>query len=345
MNIDLFDFELPTESIAQEPVEPRDHCRLMVLDRHSRTISHRRFFELPELLKPGDLLVRNDTRVIPARVTGSRDTTGGRWEALFLEETRPGIWHVLAHCGGKPKPGEAVTVGSGLKLKLVEKRPDGSWTVAPEPPDDGVSAQELLERHGHIPLPPYIRDGHDTPEDRAWYQTVFAREAGSVAAPTAGLHFTEDLIAKLVADGVRFADVTLHVGIGTFRPIKVDQIEDHVLHSEWACLPDSTAQAVRTTKKDGGRVIAIGTTSARTLETAARSGPIEPFQGPTGLYIRPGFDFHVLDGLITNFHLPKSSLIVLVAALAGREFVLEAYREAVRTGYRFYSYGDAMLIV
>lgn len=317
----------------------------MVLDRRSRTISHRRFFELPELLGPGDLLVRNDTRVIPARVTGSRDTTGGRWEALFLEETRPGFWHVLAHCGGKPQPGETVTVGSGLKLKLVEKHADGSWTVAPEPPAAGIPARELLDQHGHIPLPPYIRDGQDTPEDRAWYQTVFAREAGSVAAPTAGLHFTEDNIAKLIAGGVRFADVTLHVGIGTFRPIKVDQIEDHVLHAEWACLPESTAQAVRTTRENGGKVIAIGTTSARTLETAARSGSIEPFQGPTGLYIRPGFDFHVLDGLITNFHLPKSSLIVLVAALAGREFVMEAYREAVRTGYRFYSYGDAMLIL
>ncbi|MBI1324218.1 tRNA preQ1(34) S-adenosylmethionine ribosyltransferase-isomerase QueA [bacterium] len=345
MNIDLFDFELPECLIAQAPVEPRDHCRLMVLDRAARTISHRFFYELPQLLHDKDLLVRNDTRVIPARVVGVRDSTGGRWEALFLEERPEGGWHVLAHCGGKPRPGETVTVGLGLKLRLIEKFEDGSWRIAPEPPDSTQSARELLETHGHIPLPPYIRDGRDTPEDRQWYQTVFAREAGSVAAPTAGLHFTEGLISELVASGIEFADVTLHVGIGTFRPIKVDNIEDHVLHAEWASLPERTSQAVRTARTSGGRVIAVGTTSARTLETAARSGTIEPFEGPTGLYIRPGFEFHAIDGLITNFHLPRSSLIVLVAALAGHEFVMEAYHEAVRLGYRFYSYGDAMLIV
>lgn len=344
VNIELFDFELPERLIAQHPSQPRDHCRLMVLDSGRQTIAHHRFFELPNLLRENDLLVRNDTRVIPARVTGTRDATGGRWEALFLEEPRPGMWHVLAHCGGKPKPGETVTVGCGLRLKLSEKLADGSWLVAPEPPDSGKPANDLLERHGHIPLPPYIREGRESPEDRAWYQTVFARTAGSVAAPTAGLHFTDELLSVLAERGVRFADVTLHVGIGTFRPIKVDKIEDHVIHSEWACLPESTAQAAQTAQSSGGRVIAVGTTSVRTLETAARSGIIEPFQGPTGLYIRPGFEFQALDGLITNFHLPKSSLIVLVAAFAGREFVLEAYREAIRLGYRFYSYGDAMLI-
>lgn len=345
MNIDLFDFELPETLIAQQPVEPRDHCRLMVLDRSARTITHRWFHELPQILRGNDLLVRNDTRVIPARVVGVRDSTGGKWEALFLEELPNGDWHVLAHCGGKPRPGEKVTIGQGAKLQLIDKLEDGSWRIAPEPPDSGKSARDILEVHGHIPLPPYIRDGRDTPDDRQWYQTVFAREAGSVAAPTAGLHFTEDLITRLVATGVSFADVTLHVGIGTFRPIKVTNIEDHVLHSEWASLSDKTAEAVRTARKSGGRVVAVGTTSARTLETAARSGKIEPFEGPTGLYVRPGFEFHATDGLITNFHLPKSSLIVLVAALAGREFVMEAYREAVRLGYRFYSYGDAMLIV
>jgi S-adenosylmethionine:tRNA ribosyltransferase-isomerase len=345
VNIDLFDFDLPPELIAQQPVEPRDQCRLMVLDRKSRSISHLKFTDLPKLLNPDDLLVRNDTRVIPARVIGKRDSTGGRWEALFLAESAEGAWHVLAHCGGKPKPGETVTVGNGLKLKLIDKLEDGSWHVAPEPPDAGLPARTLLERHGHIPLPPYIRDGLDSPEDRDWYQTVFAREAGSVAAPTAGLHFTDDLIRSLTSGGVRFADVTLHVGIGTFRPIKVDRIEDHVLHSEWACLSPETAKAVKVAKAKGGRVIAVGTTSARTLETAACSGTIEPFQGPTALYIRPGFEFKILNGLITNFHLPKSSLIVLVSALAGHDFVMEAYREAVRMGYRFYSYGDAMLIV
>ena len=345
MNIDLFDFELPESLIAQHPVEPRDHCRLMVLDRAARSITHRHFHEMPQLLRSQDLLVRNDTRVIPARVVGLRDSTGGRWEALFLEELPEGAWHVLAHSGGKPKPGEAVTVGQGLKLRLIEKLEDGSWRIAPEPPDFGKPARELLEKHGHIPLPPYIRDGRDTPEDRQWYQTVFARDAGSVAAPTAGLHFTEDLIDKLVASDVGFADVTLHVGIGTFRPIKVENIEDHVLHAEWASLSEKTAQAVRSARESGGRIIAVGTTSARTLETASRSGTIEPFEGPTGLYIRPGFEFQAIDGLITNFHLPKSSLIVLVAALAGREFVMEAYHEAVRLGYRFYSYGDAMLII
>ena len=345
MNIDLFDFDLPERLIAQEPVEPRDHCRLMVLDRATKTWSHRRFDDLPALLRRGDLLVRNDTRVVPARVIGKRDSTGGRWEGLFLDETAEGRWHILAHCGGKPKPGETVTVGNGLTLRLIEKYPDGSWIVAPLPPFAGQTVQSLLDTHGHIPLPPYIRHGQDTPADRTWYQTVFAREAGSVAAPTAGLHFTDSLIDRIKAGGIGFADVTLHFGIGTFQPIKVDQIEDHRLHAEVAALSTDTADAIRRAKAAGGRVIAVGTTSARTLETAGRSGSIEPFHGPTDLYVRPGFDFRVIDGLVTNFHLPKSSLIVLVSALAGHEFVMAAYREAVREGYRFYSYGDAMLIL
>ena len=346
MNIELFDFHLPEELIAQSPIEPRDESRLMVLERRSRTWSHHQFKDLPRFLQSGDLIVRNNTRVLPARLMGTRERTEGQWECLFLKLQPGGRWHVLAKTGGKPEPGERVRVGLGLRLELVEKMPDGSWLVKPLVEDSGVSHEELLELHGHIPLPHYIRSGTDSLEDRTWYQTVFANQSGSVAAPTAGLHFTNRLIDELVAGGVGFADVTLHVGIGTFQPIRVEQIEEHVLHAEMAELSKVTADRILKAKAGGGRVIGLGTTSSRTLEwAAARSGAIEPFRGETSLYIRPGFEFQVLDGMITNFHLPKSSLIVLISAFAGHEFVMSAYREAVRQGYRFYSYGDAMLII
>lgn len=345
VNIELFDFHLPPELIAQTPVEPRDQSRLMVLDRRSGTLSHHLFCDLPKFLNTNDLIVRNNTRVLPARLIGTRDRTGGQWECLFLNLDPDGCWNVITQTRGKPHPGETVTVGQGLKLRLVEKLDRGAWRVKPANQDSGQTFQELLELHGHIPLPHYIRAGQDQPEDRAWYQTVFANEAGSVAAPTAGLHFTPRLIDELQSSGVSFTDVTLHVGIGTFQPIRVENIEEHVLHAEVAEVTEDTKKSVELAKSRGGRVIAVGTTSTRTLEASARSGKVQPFRHETALYIKPGFQFNVLDGLITNFHLPKSSLIVLVSAFAGHEFVMEAYREAVREGYRFYSYGDAMLIL
>jgi S-adenosylmethionine:tRNA ribosyltransferase-isomerase len=283
--------------------------------------------------------------VLPARLWGTRDQTGGHWECLFLNPGPNKLWHVLTQTRGKPAAGELVTVGHGLKLMLVQKLERGEWLVEPTGNDKNRSFEELLHEHGHIPLPHYIRAGEDKPEDRTWYQTVFARNAGSVAAPTAGLHFTPGLIETLTNQGVEFADVTLHVGIGTFQPIRVERIEDHSLHSERAEVTADTALAIRSAKARGGRLLAVGTTSTRSLETASRTGQIQPYTGDTSLYITPGFRFQAVDMLLTNFHLPKSSLIVLVSAFAGHEFVMEAYREAVRMGYRFYSYGDAMLII
>lgn len=345
LDIGLFDFDLPETLIAQQPTEPRDHCRLMVLDRKAGQWHHRHFYNLPEYLHAGDLLVKNNTRVLPARLVGHRDGTGGHWECLFLNLHRPGLWHVITQTRGRPQPGETVTVGSGLVLKLVEKREAGHWLVSPVEILPNLTDLDLLEAHGHIPLPHYIRQGEDTPDDRAWYQTVFAREAGSVAAPTAGLHFTPELLEKLSGQGVASADVTLHVGIGTFQPIRVQNVLEHTLHGEMAEVSAETAHLINQTRLSGGRVVAVGTTSCRTLETAGRSGRAEPITGPTSLYIYPGFQFQLVDALITNFHLPKSSLMVLVSALAGREFVMDAYHEAIREGYRFYSYGDAMLIL
>lgn len=345
MDIELFDFHLPEELIAQSPVEPRDACRLMVLDRATRTWQHRHFYDLPEFLRPGDLLVKNNTRVLPARLVGTRDKTGGRWECLFLAFAGPGCWHVMTQTRGRPDAGETVTVGQGLRLRLDQKLEAGQWLVRPVDFPAGLTETDLLEAHGHIPLPHYIRQGHDSPEDRQWYQTVFAAEAGSVAAPTAGLHFTPGLLQKLAGQGVATADVTLHVGIGTFQPIRVQNVLEHALHGEMAEVSAESAEAINQAKSAGGRVVAVGTTSTRTLETAGRSGRAVAFSGSTALYITPGFEFHVVDALITNFHLPKSSLMVLVSALAGREFVMEAYHEAIRQGYRFYSYGDAMLIL
>lgn len=337
-----FDFDLPAELIAQHAVEPRDRARLMVLRRESRTIEHRIFADLPELLNPGDVLVRNNTRVVPARLVGQRETTGGRWEGLFLKALPSGDWEILAKTRGRPAVGEKVVVGQGLTLILEERQGEGRWRVRPQ---GNEPAELLLERHGTVPLPPYIRKGVEGPGDRERYQTVYARHAGSAAAPTAGLHFTPELFERLRNKGIGTEELTLHVGIGTFRPIEVDRIEEHVLHAETAELTPETALALNRVRASGGRVVAVGTTSARTLETAALSGTIEPFLGETALYLKPGHVFRGLDALITNFHLPRSSLLVLVAALAGQEFALDAYKVAVQEGYRFYSYGDAMLII
>jgi S-adenosylmethionine:tRNA ribosyltransferase-isomerase len=345
-----FDFALPDELIAQHPVEPRDRSRLMVVRRDAGTIGHATFADLPGLLAAGDVLVRNNTRVVAARLVGRREATGGRWEGLFLrEEEAGGCWEVLATTRGKPTAGEWVVVGEedaeGLRLALVEKRDAGRWLVRPE---SSEPAAALLERFGKVPLPPYIRKGTEGPGDRLKYQTLYAQVPGAVAAPTAGLHFTADLLDRLAARGIDTLDLTLHVGLGTFRPIEAERIEDHVLHAEWAELSPATAETLNARRRLGGRVVAVGTTSARVLETAALGSPdrtIRPFTGETALYLRPGHVFLGVDALVTNFHLPRSSLLVLVSAFAGVELVREAYAEAVREKYRFYSYGDAMLIL
>lgn len=341
MRTDEFDFELPPDRIAQEPIEPRDRSRLMVVDRVRGTWSHHVFAELPELLKPGDVLVRNVSKVLPARLRGVREGTGGAWEGLYLRD-EGGRWEILARTRGTPRSGERFVVGGSLALNLVEVRGGGRWLVEPS---DRRPAVEVLEEAGEPPLPPYIRKGRAEARDRSRYQTVHAREAGSVAAPTAGLHFTEGLWRELEHRGVEVLDVTLHVGVGTFRPIEAESIDRHVMHAEWAELSEETAARLRRARREGRRVIAVGTTSARTLETAARTGEVEAFRGETAIYLRPGHEFRAVDSLITNFHLPRSSLFVLVCALAGSDPMKAAYAEAIRGGYRFYSYGDAMMIV
>jgi len=342
LDTSAFDFDLPPGLIAQEAVEPRDASRLMVVRRASGILEHRAFVDLPDLLEPGDVLVRNNSKVVPARIVGIREATGGRWEGLYLRTLADGSWEILAKTRGRPEPGERVVVGSGLGLTLGARLGEGRWAVRP----DGVEAADrLLEIHGQVPLPPYIRKGIEGEGDRARYQTVYAAVPGSVAAPTAGLHFTPAVFDRLDRRGIGRLDLTLHVGIGTFRPIEADRIEDHALHAESAELVPEVADALNRRKAAGRRVVAVGTTSARTLEAAAASGRFEPFRGETALYLRPGHEFRGVDALLTNFHLPRSSLLVLVSALAGVDLVREAYREAVRLGYRFYSYGDAMLIL
>jgi S-adenosylmethionine:tRNA ribosyltransferase-isomerase len=340
-----FDFDLPRELIAQQPVEPRDRARLMVIDRARASWSHHTFAELPELLRPGDLLVRNNTRVLPARLCGRRMATGGKWEALFLRELDDGRWEMLATTRGRPKHGETIVVGDGLELMIDGRGNEGAWIVRPlnrEP--TAKSAFALLERHGQVPLPPYIRRASESSRDREAYQTVYSAQPGSIAAPTAGLHFTDTLFTRLAERGIEWIDVTLHVGVGTFRPIKVERLEDHLMHAEWVEISAPVVERLQSQRRSGGRIVAVGTTSARTLETAASSGKLQSYRGETELFIRPGHRFLGLDALVTNFHLPRSSLLVLVGALLGHDLLHAAYRDAIRERYRFFSYGDAMLI-
>lgn len=346
----LYDYDLPRELVAQEPLADRAAARLLHVRRVDGTLTHRGVRDLPGILRPGDLLVVNDTRVVPARLVGRRAATGGAWEGLFLRVERAGphagAWVVLAQTRGRPAAGERVILvdragRDGATLELVGRDAGGAWLARPdvaEPPET------TLDRVGRVPLPGYIRGGVEQAGDRERYQTVFARESGSAAAPTAGLHFTPDLLAALAARGIARAAVTLHVGLGTFRPIAAERIADHEMHSEWCSCPPETVAAVRETRARGGRVVAVGTTAVRTLETAARGGTIEPWSGFTSLYITPGFPFRVVDCLLTNFHMPRTTLLVLVSALASRDLILRAYAEAVRERYRFFSYGDAMLI-
>jgi S-adenosylmethionine:tRNA ribosyltransferase-isomerase len=339
---DFLDYELPPDLIAQSPAEPRDHARLLTLRRTTGSLTHHHFFDLPELLTPGDLLVLNDTRVLHARLRGRRASTGGKWEGLFLKSHADGAWEMLCQTGGKPRPGETILVEPGpLELELVEKLADGRWRVQPRA--TGPVA-EILECHGQVPLPPYIRQGRAGPGDADRYQTVYARMAGSVAAPTAGLHFTPAVFERLRQRGIETTFVTLHVGLGTFQPIQVDDYREHRMHAEFGSLGVDAVAAIEACRQRGGRVIAVGTTSVRVLESAARGG-LRSWSGETDLFIHPSYEFAVVQGLVTNFHLPRTTLLLLVAAFAGVEYLREAYRVAVLERYRFYSYGDAKLIL
>ena len=345
-----FDYELPLELIAQEPPERRDGARMLVLDRAARTIAHRTFADLPAYLRADDLLVVNDTRVIPARVFGrkAKAGTGGKVEFLLLEEVAPGVWDALMRSRRRPKVGEQVILDEDLAVATVLE--DGELGRVKVRVESAQPWLEVLERIGQTPLPPYIQRKEASPArraaDKARYQTVFARAPGAVAAPTAGLHFTPEVLARLAAHGVGQAAVTLHVGIGTFRPVAVETVEEHKMDFERWQVPAEAAARVAAAKAAGGRVVAVGTTSVRTLESAAaRPEGFGAGQGRTDLFIYPPYRFQVVDALVTNFHLPKSTLIMMISAFAGREFVLEAYREAIRERYRFYSYGDCMLIL
>jgi S-adenosylmethionine:tRNA ribosyltransferase-isomerase len=337
------DYDLPEHFVAQEPCPERDRARLLVVRRADASLAHHVVRDLPELLAPGDLLVLNDTRVLPARLLGRRARTGGKWEGLFLRETDDGSWELLSQTRGRLTEGETILVDPGpLELVLVGRSAEGHWLARPRQPGSPV---DLLGRHGQVPLPPYIRKGRAAPADRERYQTVYARQAGAVAAPTAGLHFTPRLFERLEERGVRRAFVTLHVGLGTFQPIQVADVTRHRMHREWGELPAATAAAVAACRARGGRVVAVGTTSVRVLETVAASGPVRPWSGETELFIYPPYEFRAVDALLTNFHLPRSTLLLLVSAFAGVELTRWAYKTAVEHEYRFYSYGDATLIV
>ena len=336
-----FYFDLPEELIAQTPIEKRDDSRLLVLDKATGERQHRHFFDLPDYLRPGDCLILNDSRVLPARLLGQRLPGGGACEVLLLIDKGDKTWECLVRPGKHLRAGAKLSFGDGeLTAEVTEVLPDGNRLVRFD--YEGIFL-EVLDRLGKMPLPPYIKAEL---QDRERYQTVYSRVIGSAAAPTAGLHFTRELLQKVQNTGVGVGYVTLHVGLGTFRPVKEDEITDHEMHSEYCTIPPETADLINRTKANGGRVICVGTTSCRTLESwAQEDGTVVPSAGWTNIFIYPGYRFKVLDGLITNFHLPESTLIMLVSALAGRENVLAAYEEAVRERYRFFSFGDAMLIL
>ncbi len=336
-----FYYELPEELIAQDPLEDRSSSRLLVLDKESGAVSHHVFREITEYLKEGDCLVINDTKVLPARLIGAKEGTGAKIEVLLLKRKENNIWETLVKPGRKARPGTRISFGDGILTgEVIDVVEEGNRLVQFH--YDGIF-EEILDKLGQMPLPPYIT--HQL-EDKNRYQTVYAKHTGSAAAPTAGLHFTPELLKEIEAKGVEIARVTLHVGLGTFRPVKVDEITDHHMHSEFYQITKEAAEKINRTKENGGRVICVGTTSCRTVESAAdEDGYLKESSGWTDIFIYPGYQFKVLDCLITNFHLPESTLIMLVSALAGREHVLAAYEEAVKERYRFFSFGDAMLIV
>ena len=340
MKLSDFNYDLPKELIAQTPIEKRDEARLMVLHRSNKTIEHKIFKDILDYLKPGDCLVRNNTKVIPARLYGVKEVTGANVEFLLLNRIEGDTWEVMVRPGKKLMPGARVDFGNGLlKAEIIDKMEGGNRKVKFE--YDEIF-NEILDQIGLMPLPPYIKEKL---EKKEMYQTVYAKYEGSAAAPTAGLHFTEDLLEQIKAKGVEIANVTLHVGIGTFRPVKEENIEDHDMHTEHYYIKEEDAEKINKARKNGGRIIAVGTTSCRVLESVAdEDGFVKAVEGDTNIYIYPGYKFKCIDGLITNFHLPESTLVMLVSALAGREFILDSYKKAVEEKYRFFSFGDAMYI-
>ena len=339
MKVTDFDYDLPKELIAQTPIEKRDESKLMVLDRSNETIEHKKFKDIVEYLKPGDVLVRNNTKVIPARLYGKK-VTGANVEFLLLNNIEGDIWECIVRPGNKLHVGAKVIFGDGLlRAEVLETMEGGTRKVKFS--YDGIF-NEILDKIGLMPLPPYI---HESLKDNNRYQTVYAKYDGSAAAPTAGLHFTEELLQKLQRMGVEIANVTLHVGIGTFRPVKEENVEEHKMHTEHFYIKKEDVEKINNAKKEGRRVIAVGTTSCRVLETIAdENGFVKETEEDTGIFIYPGYKFKCLDGLITNFHLPQSTLLMLVSALAGKDYIMRAYKEAVKEKYRFFSFGDAMFI-
>jgi len=333
-----FDYKLPLERIAQTAIEPRDHSRLMVVSRQEGSLEHRHFYDIVDYLRAGDVLVCNDSRVIPARLFGLKADGGAKIELLLLRRLEPNVWETLARPGRRLKVGAMVRLGESpvFEAKVIEKKEDGTVTVS-------LSDENLLEKTGSVPLPPYIRTPLENPER---YQTVYAQEKGSVAAPTAGLHFTPELMKRLKEKGVRFVFVTLHLGLDSFRPVQVDDPTQHVIRKEYGEISLEAAGEINQAKAEGRRIICVGTSSVRLIEHVARQGDgVKPFAGWTDLFILPGHCFRIVDAMITNFHLPRSTLLMLVSAFAGRELVLRAYHEAMNLNYRFYSFGDAMLIL
>lgn len=341
MNVDAYDFHLPEELIAQTPLPDRSSSRLLLVNKEDGELAHRHFTDIIDYFQPGDTLVLNDTRVIPARLFGVKEDTGAKAEVLLLKNLGDDRWEALVKPGKKLKTGAVIVFSDELSAVIEDEADMGGRTLRFK--YQGIF-QEILDRLGTMPLPPYIKE---TLDDRERYQTVYAKREGSAAAPTAGLHFTQELLEQIEAKGVNIAYITLHVGLGTFRPMSVEKVEEHVMHSEFFVMSQETADIINATKEKGGRVIAVGTTSCRTLETVGRQcegGPLVECSGWTDIFIYPGYEFRVVDALITNFHLPKSTLVMLVSALAGREHILAAYEEAIEQKYRFFSFGDAMFI-
>ena len=337
-----YQFELPPELIAQRPLEDRAASRLMVVRRESGTIEHRHFADLVGLIPRGDAIVLNTTRVLKARLLGTRAGSGAPAEVLLMRPREGDLWEAMVSPGGKLKPGRVVEIGDALRVEILETTERRTRLVRLH---TNLPVSEALERYGHVPLPPYI-ERSDEPDDASRYQTVYANEGGSIAAPTAGLHFTREILDGLQARGVRRADVVLHVGAGTFRPVEAEDPSEHVMHEEWFSIDAQAASAVNETRASGGKVWAVGTTSVRTLESAAREAtPLRATSGDTRLFLRPPATFSVVDRIVTNFHLPRSTLLMLVAAFAGYDLTMRAYAEAVRERYRFFSYGDAMVII
>lgn len=335
-----FNYELPEELIAQTPIKKRDESRLMILDRENETVKHKVFKDILDYLKPGDCLVRNNTKVLPARLYGKKKETGANVEFLLLNQIQGDIWESIVRPGSKLKPDTEVVFGDGiLEATILEILPGGTRRV--EFRYNGIF-NEILDKIGLMPLPPYI---HQTLEEKQRYQTVYAKHEGSAAAPTAGLHFTDELLEKIKDKGIEIANVTLHVGIGTFRPVKEENVEDHHMHKEHFYIGEEDVEKINNAKQNGGRVIAVGTTSCRVLESVSdENGMLKAIESDTEIYIYPGYKFKCIDGLITNFHLPESTLLMLVSALANREYIMQAYQEAVKEKYRFFSFGDAMFI-